>query len=261
MVVNRLTKNSYAFLSDLDNIVSMSASYIDIRSGRPNIKTRLRSDVMWSNLVLMSHNARSISIVLKKRQIYSAQVLLRVLIEQWINMNYFYYTRTYEALVCFINHDEIDFMEQIEKFQEFTKKENSEGFTDVDLKAIKKSINESKTDLSKYGFTLKKMPNIRTRASLIDKANGNYNLESLYLTWYSAHCMVTHSSSNILHSMNSVKTLDEFMTGYTKDDNMDIIIVLTNQLLSSAIRFVRQKSKLKIPSEGLDVIRIYNKYG
>jgi hypothetical protein len=262
-MVKRLSKDEYVLLHDLESIISTATASINSWYETPSQRTRFRTWIMWNNLALMCHNAKTLHMALKQRQVYSGQSLLRILIEQFINMNYLYYTKNYASFVRYLYHGDAEFIDGVEKYRSFTRRSDYNGtFTEQDFDEIRAFRDESSANLLKYGHPLKKMPDLRTRANLVDKKNGNYELEQMYIGWYITNSTGVHSSKDILISMTYANSLDELITGYTGKDDASRILLLANQLLSSAIIFAHRHTRARVeatPGE-IDILRSYGQY-
>jgi hypothetical protein len=243
----RLSKKEHETIRDLNTLISIATNLIESWYDTPNQRTRFRTWVMWNNLGLMVHNATSLMAMMKLKQIYSSQALLRILIEQFINMNYFYLTKNYESFVRYLYHGDVEFIDGVEKYRSFSKKiEFSNAFTEKDFDEIRNFRDKSILDLKKYGHELKKMPPLRDRAVLIDIKNGNNELEQLYIGWYITNSTGVHSSKDILISMTYSNSLEELLTGYSNDKDSLRILELTIQLLASSIKFAIKQSRLVV---------------
>ena len=262
--MTRITKNERDLLLDLDRILACADLYIDVWGNEcMKQKPQLRTSVSWNNFILMTHNAHSVAILLRKKQIYSANSLTRIILEQWINMNYFYLTKTYESLVHYLYSGDKSFIDNVEKSRTFFKRSNYSGnFTDTDFDEIRAFRDDSMSDLKKYGFKLKVMPDIRTRAEQIDKNNDNNELLHLYISWYLNNSMNIHSSKDILIAMTHAESYEEICTGYglISENDFSMPAFLTCQLLSSAMFFIQSKSKLQRPILNREVVIAYNAY-
>lgn len=246
-MTKRLTNDEYEYLGDMQIIISVASASIDAWHSAPHARTRLRTWVSWNSLALMSHHAGTLCVAMKSRQIYSGQAILRILIEQYINLHYIHLTRSYESFVRFLYHGDVEFIEGIERYRRFTHRVDYDGDFDDDLfDEIRSYRDETIRELKRYGYPLRKMPDLRTRAELVDRKHGNYALEELYTDWYIIHSIDVHGSKDTMIAMTHAESLDELMTGYRSKEDTVRLMRIANQLLASALLYVHEKSGLRM---------------
>jgi len=256
----RMKKDERILLNDLNELLNITERFIKSNGQDGLTYFTLRPHVMWNNLILMHHNALSVSILLQDKQIYSSSALVRVLIEQWVNMNYIYLTKSYKSLVRFLYHGDVEFIQTNKRYETFIK-ENPDyrrAFKDEDFTEVGKYREDAIRELKKYKYELKKMPDLRTRADLVDTKNGNRNLTALYMGRYLINSISIHSSKDTLFAMTHAKNYSELLTGYDLiADNFSQEAFMASHLIANALLFVEGKSKLSLPRESRELISVY----
>lgn len=190
----------------------------------------------------------------------AAEVLYRALVENFINLNFIYFSKSQKNALIFLAysiHDKNDFADKFKKLMlkypqwnlEFGNIKNPQDwdkFIDDNNKLIKSGE-------KKYKITLpKKIPDLRTRAVTYDnylitrgKLKKNNSLESYYVTYYKFFSQIAHLTMPGLERFYEIdsagrRTLD--IDG--KPDSIDRILSITYQLYFVFLNFFLKEFKL-----------------
>lgn len=194
----------------------------------------------------------------------AAEVLYRSLVENFINLNFIYFSKTQKNALVFLAysiHDRNDFANKFKRlmlkypqwnleFGNIKKPQDWDKFIDDNNNLIESGE-------KKYKITLpKKIPDLRTRAITYDnnlaakgKLKKNNSLESYYVTYYKFFSQIAHLTMPGLERFYEIdstgkRTLD--IDG--KPDSIDRLLSITYQIYFVFLNFF------------LKEFRLYNKY-
>lgn len=243
----------------LENLLNFGYSKISL--GNYTLKMRSRKTILFMMTGVIQSYSGSVLTLLKNGQTNGAEVLLRPMVETFINLNYIFTGRSIENTIRFIADDEYDRRRLGKKVKEFLEKYPGykTNFDHMDTpndwskyiekrdKALKK-INS--VYVRRYRKQLKELPSLLDRAIAVDNdikirtGKLKNSLEWWYITIYWLFSSLTHQTPRGLNSF-----IKKEAVGYTfitdgDLDSIERIAITTFCLYYDFLRFMAKQFKL-----------------
>lgn len=193
-------------------------------------------------LAIMLNTANSIHLLLSKGNNYTAAILVRAMVEQWVNLRYIFLTPKYENLVRYLFDGDMYFIKNVQKAAKTFQEHNEEGYIDdlVEdaLESIKYRVSSSNA-LKKYGYQLKCMPTFSDRVKLITETD--YDLGTMFLYYYDylTYSRNVHSSKDKVIEMTYAETYEDWFqaNGSGGDEDAFRMISTCGEIINKAFSF------------------------
>lgn len=252
----RKSKNTGRRLSEEDKkldqdlgllIAGLLLSYEAWREGVRG-KPKSRSVVAANCLFIAARQADSIRLLIKFSKIDSAMILLRALIETYINCAYICIVKDKSNLVRFMYSGDKDTLDNTKKYQQFVKdtytkpKYTEEMFQDL-IDKYEDAIRET----AEHGFPLRKIPDLRQRVGFLLQTTGCPDFGELYFNSYLLLCENTHSSAATMAEIGMSPDFESRWYGRDLGQVGDTLSI-TSGILSSIFLF----AKKNVNPTGLD---------
>lgn len=207
---------------------------------------RLRTMIAFRILILITHYTNGFIALIKRRSIYSSEVILRSMIEGWINLHYIYASESYENLVRFLYDGDAAYINNARGAKKIFVDSQDEINDFTLLYDELMSERESAIDgWSKYGHALKRMPPIPERVRQIEVKFSSVDFSIYYYHEYSMLSTSVHVSKDKLLAMSYAKDYDGYFSGMdnTYIDAIRMLDTATDILCKSAKLVIRQTGK------------------
>lgn len=259
--MNVLSDRQLILVEELQKLLDFG--YLKVSKGNFDLKRmRSRKSLLFMMTGVVQSYSGSILSLLKNGQTNGAEVLLRPIVETFINLNYIFIFRSERNALRFIFDDEYDRRKLGNKIKKFLENHSSyktnfdhmetpadwEKYIKERNKALKKlnTINKRK-----YHEELKELPSLYDRAVAVDKdtltrtGKLKNSLEWWYITMYWLFSGITHVTPRGMNSF--IKKEDN--GGYTfitdgKLESVERIAVTTFSLYYQFLRLMAKQFKL-----------------
>lgn len=188
--------------------------------------------------------------LVKDKNIYTAGILARSVLEQWINMQYIYLTTSYENLVRYLyDGDEIFIRnaKQLEKI--YVDLNHNNEFQDL-IEDVRGGIDyrvASSNSLKKYNLPIKKMPTFIERVKMIDKEKNSSEHIINYYYFYTHLSKNVHTTKDKIIEMTYADNYQEWMQATSQDSipyETAVLINIVSINLEEVLKFVSRKHRL-----------------
>lgn len=198
-------------------------------------------------LALISSTAGSVVTLLSEEEYYASAVLLRTMVEQWVNLRYIYLTPNYENLVRYFYDGDMSFIRKAKKaastFKKYGGEENYfKEFEEDAIESIEYRVSSSDA-LRKYNHPLACMPSFWDRVkSIVDKDN-DYDTMVLYLYDYLAYSTNVHTTKDKVVEMTYAETYSDWFQAVGDDSNEDAFRIISScgEILEKAFGFFTKR--------------------
>lgn len=199
-----LSSKKQEVINDLNEILEFGFDVISSNTFKMDMKPK--KSILLSMMGAVHSYASGILCLLREARTDAAEVLLRSLVESFINLNYVYLDRKQQNAIKFLMSDEYDRKALGKRIANYLKnnpdtKSESKELIDITqwklfLKERQKSIDEL---IDKYPYAEKQLPGLRQRAVIVDNFNKKIlkGKQLLKLEWW--YLMIYWLLSTITH--------------------------------------------------------------
>ncbi|MDO8335202.1 MAG: DUF5677 domain-containing protein [Candidatus Saccharibacteria bacterium] len=252
-------------LDDLGALISgLLEAYEDWRASIKSAPPSEKTVAATSCLFVALKQADGIKILIEKNRLESAMILLRPLIEIYVNCAYIFISEDKSNMIRFMYSSDKDALDNTKKYKKFvnetyTKPKYTEAMFNVLIKKYEASINE----ISELGYPLKKMPDFRSRCEMVQKYTGCPDFGELYFNSYLLLCDTTHVSAS---SIAEVSVSEDFKTRWHGRESLGRrkdTLSITNGIISSMVIFLEKNANIKLKRNQYfkgEIIKKYNRY-
>lgn len=218
------------------------------------VKVRLKKQVLYFMMCAAQSYSESILRLVSLPTIYdkAAEVLMRSLVELYINLNYIYTGRNQKNALIFIVdsiNERIDFAQKYKKFMEkhptwkipfgkITKPDDWDAFIQDKKREIANGEKHFKIKLPK------KLPDIRARAIIFDgnlalrnKLTKKKSLEYYYVAYYKYFSQIAHLTMPGLERFFTETENGLFLNIDGKPEDLDRVVTISYQFYFVILRF------------------------
>lgn len=189
-----------------------------------NKRENFRRLVAIHLLAITLNTANSARLLLIEGNNYAAAILVRVMVEQWVNLKYIFLSSNYENLVRYLYDGDMYFIKNVRKAAKTFQEYNEDGFIDdlVEdaLGSIKYRLSSSNA-LRKYGHPLKCMPSFSNRVMLITEKEDDLGTMFLYFYDYLTYSRNVHTSKDKIIEMTYAETYEDWFQAIGTDSDED----------------------------------------
>lgn len=219
-------------------------------------KMRFKKQLLYLHMGAIQSFSEAILRLVESRPIYdkAAEVLMRTIIELYINLSFIYAGRTQQNAFIFLvdsNQDRIDFAQKHQGFwKKYPKWKLAFGDKILQQDDWNKFINEKEKELKnlskKYKYKLpKKIPNIRERAIIFDnylikigQMKEHKSMEKNYVLFYKYFSQIAHLTiSGLDRFVTTNKDGSMLMVVDGKPEDIERIVVVTHQWYLGLLKF------------------------
>jgi len=253
--VTLLSPKQQTLVNELENFLNFG--YSKISSGNFTLEMRSRKTILFMMTGVIQSYSGSVVTLLKNAQTNGAEVLLRPMVETFINLNYIFTGKSEENTLRFIADDEYDRRKLGNKVKGFLEKYPGykTNFDHMDtpadgaiyIKERNKTLKKINTVYARrYDKQLKELPSLLDMAIAVDKdiktrtGKLKNSLEWWYITIYWLFSSLTHQTPRGLNSFIKKETV-----GYTfiTDGNLDAVERIAVTAFSLYYEFLRLMAK------------------
>lgn len=267
------------YLNNLDNLLSFGNALVTSKRVNQG-KIRAKKILLFSMFGIVQRISDGILCLLRQSRIGSAEILLRTILETYINLRYIYAVNNQKNAIKFLLEDTYENIEYGNRMIDFIKHceendinikgmlsdHNWQGFLDIkndELVYLRKKY-------KRYGN--KRLPDLRERASIVDrefkKQKGFYSSNSLewwYLQLYPYFSDLIHANARGLNNLYEKDENGEYfidITGEKKlNDGLIRISVTTYILYLDFLEIYVSQFGIKKPKDFANYKKIAKKYG
>ena len=258
--MNVLSTEQLKLVKELELLLDFG--YSKISNGHFDLKMRSRKTVLFMMTGVVQSYSGAVLSLLKNGQTNGAEVLLRPIVETFINLNYIFIYGSEKNALRFIFEDEYDRRKLGNKIKKFLEKyptyktnfDHMDTPADWDkyIKERNKSIKKLNTiNKRKYGEELKELPSLYDRAVAVDNDNiartGKLknSLEWWYVTMYWLFSGITHITPREMNGF--IKREDTGGYTFITDGNLNSVervAITTFTLYYEFLRLMAKQFKL-----------------
>lgn len=255
-----MSENEKALLNDLDDlIVGLVTAYEHWRDAIKRTP-RPKKVVGTGNLFLALKQSRSIRVLVANDMTNSAMVLLRSLIETYLNCAYVLSCDDLSNMARFMYSGDKDTLENTKKYQKFVKETYTKpAYSDDDFDRLIKKYEDAIQETAEMGYQLKKMPDMRTRCTMIQNRTGCPDFGELYFNSYLFLCDYIHSSAANVAAVGMSVDFESRWYDSNELDKQKDTLTLTCAVLSSMVIFLENNANLKL-TLGADLRKLIKKH-
>lgn len=248
-----LTDKQKQLLQDLTEILEFG--YTELSKRSYPLKLRPRKTILISMMAAMQNYAEGILCLLKEGRTNSAELVVRSMVESFINLAYIYVGRNERNAVIFLLddvHDRKRLGERIKKFltdfpsykTSFDSMKTPEEWDNFIAERLKEISQIGK----KYPYTLTQLPDLRQRAQAHDRIQERKHkrelktrLEWWYLTMYWYFSTLSHLGIRGLNTFFDVQNGQVYINASGRPEDMERIIVASYSIYYQFLRtFAKQ---------------------
>lgn len=214
-----------------------------------------------SCVFLAARQSDGIRILLENNRVDSAMVLLRPLIETYINCAYLFIVEDKSNMVRFMYTGDKEDLDNTKKYQNFvektyTKPKYTKEMFDSLIEKYERGIDETQ----EIGLPLKKMHDLRTRAQMVMDYTGCPEFGELYYNSYLLLCNNTHASAS---SLAEISMSPDFESRWYHREELEAvknILSVCNGILASLPVFLEKNADIKLQTNTFLTSKILKKY-
>lgn len=223
----------------------------------PNGSSRInfRRQCLTHMFALALNTADGAVDLIRDDNLFVSGILTRTLLEQWVNMQYIYLTRTYQSLVRYLYDGDASFIKHVGELKKIYEAINEESdFDDIidDANGGIKFRISSSGSLKKYGYPLKRMPTFADRIRLIDEHNESMELITSYYYDYVHLSSHVHTTKDKIIEMTYASTYEEWRQATGEGDLPYKTALMLNRIgyiIEDMAKFYAKKHNVKVSLE------------
>lgn len=246
-------KQKYIFDKKIEHLVELgyqAESYaIDNHIGSGG-NERFRTEISFRIVIFMIHYVDSLVILMKRKNLYASENILRTIFEAWANLHYIYATSSYENLVRYLYSGDQAFINNAKATRDIfrdTPNETNE-FTELYDEMIKERQKVAKS-WGKYGHPLKRMQPLKDRIKILEKKFNSVDFTLYYHHEYYEFSDSVHVTKRNMIAMSYAEDYNEYFSGFENDYVKAIRMINTaSDILSKSVKLLIKKTG-KSPTE------------
>ncbi len=199
-----------------------------------------RSVAATNSLFMAAKQADSIKTLIETRSTDSAMILLRSLIETYLNCAYICIAKDKSNLVRFMYSGDKGMLDNTQKYRQFVRETYTKPkYTDEMFAKLIDKYEVAIRETAGRGMPLKKLPDLRQRVELLLHSTGCPDFGELYFNSYLLLCEDTHSSAG---TMAEIGMSPDFETRWYGRDlgKTSTVLSITNGILCSMFLFIKK---------------------
>jgi hypothetical protein len=214
-----------------------------------------RSVAATNSLFMAAKQADSIKTLIEARSTDSAMILLRSLIETYLNCAYICIAKDKSNLVRFMYSGDKGMLDNTQKYQKFVKETYTKPkYTDEMFAKLIDKYEAAIKETAGRGMPLKKLPDLRQRVELLISGTGCPDFGELYFNSYLLLCEDAHSSAGTMAEIGMSPDLGRAST----------VLSITNGVLCSMFLFIKKNvNPTKLDTSKIltkELLQKYNRY-
>lgn len=218
-------------------------------------KPKSRSVAATNSFFIAASQGDSIRILIESRKTASAMILLRSLIETYLNCAYVSITKDDLNLVRFMYSGDKAMLDNTKKYQKFVKETYTKPkYTDEIFDQLIKKYEDAIKETAEHGLPLKMIPDLRQRVEQLQISTGCPDFGELYFNSYLLLCEDAHASAG---TMAEIGLSPDFDTRWYGRDfgQVSTILSISNGILCSMFIFIKKR----VNPSGLSTNKILTK--
>ncbi len=258
------TEEENELYEDLGQIIrGLLLSYESWRSTTRKKPKALRV-VATSSLFHAVKQADAIRLLVRTKKTDAAMVLLRSVIETYINCAFICIAKDSSNMVRFMYSGDKAMLDNTQKYKEFVKATYTRPmYTDEMFEELISKFITGIQETAELGYPLKELPDLRQMSEAVIRATGCADFGELYFNSYLMLCDDTHASASNIAEITVSPDFQSRWVGRDLGKTKDTLSI-TNGLLCSMFMFIEKNAHathLTINSVlTRKLIRKYNRY-
>ena len=212
-------------------------------------------------LFATARQANSIGLLVESGHVDGAMILLRSLIEAYLNISYIYIADDLSNMVRFMYDADKSMLDNTKKYQQFVNTTYTKvKYTPEMFSLLIDKYNDAILDTSKMGFPLKPMPDLRSMSESLLKHTGCPFFGELYFNSYLLLCDGAHASASVIAAISMSKDFEERWGGGQDLGSKKETLTISLEVLASMVIFLEKNAKFRIFKFGYLDRQLINKY-